>query len=172
MRKINVLRTYNLVNNKGDKLQLQQGFITEGLRDELPYCLADKGYRWRFIGTKIPMPVRSMYWFNGFEESIMLDWLKGNGWYPRTRVEMNSGKTYVYELPFHDESNKGNESPTKVQLTEEAIRRGEVSLKAAVRLLCEQGSILSAIALYRYVHSCSLVEAKHAVDNIRFDNAV
>jgi hypothetical protein len=45
------------------------------------------------------MPVRAYTWFNGFPENIMLDWLKGNGWAIRSRVEMGTGKATVYELP-------------------------------------------------------------------------
>jgi hypothetical protein len=45
------------------------------------------------------MPVRSDYWFNGFPEETMLEWLKANGWYPKTCVDMYIGKAKVYALP-------------------------------------------------------------------------
>lgn len=60
-RKIKTLKVYNLVNSQGIKLQLRLGVITEGLRIEHPAHIADKGYRWSFIGKNIPMPVRSEY---------------------------------------------------------------------------------------------------------------
>jgi hypothetical protein len=45
------------------------------------------------------MPVRSGYWFNGFPEKTMIDWLKGNGWYPQSCVLMPVGKAIVFDLP-------------------------------------------------------------------------
>ena len=158
---IDILRVYNLVDSNGTKLQLRLGRYKYS-DDYLP----DKGFRWSFVGSKIPMPVRAYTWFNGFPENIMLDWLKGNGWVLRSRVEMGTGKATVYELPFHGEPSKGNEKST-VQLTDVAVRQGESALSEAIRLLCNQGSVLSAIALYRYIYHCTLVEAKNAVDAIR-----
>ena len=96
---IKTLRVYNLVDYKGAKLQLEFGVITKGLREEHPLNNADKGYRWRFIGTKIPMPVRSGYWFNGFPEPTMLNWLKTNGWALHTCVDPITHKATVYDLP-------------------------------------------------------------------------
>lgn len=99
MRKIQVSKIYNLVNVKGTELRMEFGMITEGLRDEYPIDSKDKGFRWRFIGREIPMPVRSDYWFNGFPEETMLEWLKANGWYPKTCVDMYTGKAKVYTMP-------------------------------------------------------------------------
>ena len=141
---------------------MELGIITNGLRDEYPIDSNDKGYRWRFIGENIPMPVRSKYWFNGFTENIMLDWLKGNGWYPRVCVYMN-GTAQVYELPKADEPIKANE---EYKLSEAAIRCGEDALHHAVCMLCKAGLKLRAVALYRYIHPSSLVDAKYAVDDI------
>ena len=169
--KIRTLRCYNLLNEDGRALRLYLGRYENHAEAMMDYG-PDKGYRWMFEGGQIPMPVRSDTWFNGFPEAIMLNWLKENGWALHTTVDMHTGHAFVYELPFHDEPSKGNENPTEAyQLTDEAIRRGKVILKEAIRLLCNNGSVLSAVALYRYVHPCSLVEAKHAVDAIRFDNA-
>lgn len=98
MERVKTFRVYNLVNSKGNKLQLELG-ITDVRREDTVWSSADKGYRWRFIGKHIPMPVRSLYWFNGFPESIMLDWLKGNGWFVHTRVDTGSSYAEVYELP-------------------------------------------------------------------------
>lgn len=100
MKKTKVIRVYNLVDSKGNKVQLELGTFDPNQNDEYPLSALDKGYRWRFIGKHIPMPVRSMCWFNGFPEPIMLDWLKGNGWFVRTRVDMCSGYAEVFELPM------------------------------------------------------------------------
>ena len=58
----------------------------------------------------------------------------------------------------------GNE---KHELSESAIRRGEDALEFAIRNLCEEGCKLKAIALYRYVHPCTLGEGKAVVDAIQ-----
>lgn len=174
---IDVLIAYNLVDSNGIKLQLRLGRI-KGSEDG-PF-IRDKGYRWSFDGIKIPTPVRARTWFNGFPENVMLDWLKANGWALQSRVAMATGKTVVYELPFFDEPSKGNEDSIKeyklseeeYKLSEEAIRRGEDTLKASIRMLCDNGSVMSAIALFRYVHPCKLIDAKNAVDAIRFDNTL
>ena len=157
MRDIKVLRVYNLVNANGTKLQLWLGVLKNRLGD---VCIAnaDKGYRWCFNGNKIPMPVRSGYWFNGFEESVMLDWLKGNGWYPRSCVFMDDSRCHVYELPsFDDIPYKGNDLD---------IRAGESALIRAVRLLWEDNCRRKAVALYRYCHECTTQEADKAVREI------
>jgi hypothetical protein len=103
---IDILRVYNLVDIDGKRLQLRLGRI-RGYGDELRAHNADHGYRWSFIGTKIPMPVRNATWFNGFTEKVMLDWLKENDWALRSRVEMGTGKATVYDLP----TSKGNNIP-------------------------------------------------------------
>ena len=161
MRKIKTLRVYNLVNSKGNKLQLHLGVITEGLRDEQPLFGADKGYRWRFIGDEIPMPVRSMYWFNGFEESIMLNWLKGNGWHPRTRVEMSNGRATVYELP------KANEETAVTSADFPPLSRTEKwYFDSVIRNLVSNGNRVGAARLYRYAHGGTLKNAVDAVNVI------
>lgn len=91
MEKVRTLRVYNLVNANGNKLRLSLGFV--------PDQCGDYGWRWSFTGKNIPMPVRTRTWFIGFPESIMLSWLKGNGWYPHTRVELDSGEAKVFVLP-------------------------------------------------------------------------
>ena len=60
----------------------------------------------------------------------------------------------------------GNE---ECELSELAIRQGEDALEVAIRNLCEEGYKLKAIALYRYVHHCTLSEGKAAVDAIQFN---
>lgn len=164
MKDMEVVKVYNLVNSKGNRLQLELG--VGNLHDEeYPLDSKDNGYRWRFFGTIIPMPVRSAYWFNGFPENVMLDWLKGNGWFVQTKVNMRTGYAQVYELPKGDDNSKGNEIPAHV------IDGGEAAVKEAIKLLCDNGRPLKAVQLYRYVCKpyCSLKEAKDAVDAIRFD---
>lgn len=60
----------------------------------------------------------------------------------------------------------GNE---EYELSELAIRQGEDALEVAIRNLCKEGYKLKAIALYRYVHHCTLSEGKGAVDAIQFN---
>jgi len=160
MRHIQTLRVYNFVDSKGNKLRLNLGYI-DGPIDESPIDNYDKGYRWSFEGYKIPMPVRSGYWFNGFPESVMLDWLKGNGWALHTIVNMQIGTARVYELPNGDD--KANET---YELSALGIEQGERALHEAVIRLCESGQKIQAVCLYRYVHPCKLQEANRVVTEI------
>ena len=155
MRDIKVLRVYNLVDIKGNKLQLRLGILKSRAGE---VCITDKdtGYRWCFNGKEIPMPVRSGYWFNGFEESIMLGWLKRNGWYPHSRVDMGSEKVTVYEL-F-----KGNEPGNLAALA--SVDRS--AFDRVIRDLVGQGNRATACRLYRYVHGGTLRNANDAVNII------
>ena len=166
MRDIKVLKVYNLVDSKGNKLQLRLGILRQRI-GEVCISNADSGHRWSFMGKNIPMPVRSGYWFNGFADEIMLDWLKGNGWYPRSCVSMDDGKCHVYELPKAEECSKGNEV---YELPNYVVNAGERVLKDAIRWICSNGSKLDAVALYRYVHPCPLYAANDAVNAIRLDS--
>lgn len=163
---IDICYVYNLVDSKGTKLQLRLGRI-KGYGDELLAYHCDQGFRWSFVGSKIPMPVRAYTWFNGFPENTMLDWLKGNGWALHSRVEMSTGKATVYELPKAEEPSKGN---NEYELPLHAIHSGERALKDAVRLMYGNGDKISAISLYRYVHPSCMLAAHDAVKAIVFDN--
>lgn len=154
MEKVIILKVYNLLDSKGTKLQLRFGVID----NFSPSYHGERGYRWSFIGTHIPMPVRNGTWFNGFPEPIMLEWLQGNGWCLRSIAYVCTGEVDVFELP------NGND---EYKLSDLAILQGEDSLKTAIRILCDEGFKLKAIALYRYVHPCTLSEGKAAVDAIQ-----
>lgn len=160
MRDIKVLKVYNLVDSKGNKLQLRLG-ILKSRTGEVCIPNADMGYRWSFIGEHIPMPVRSMTWFNGFPENIMLDWLKGNGWALRSRVDMSTGKTTVYELPSYDESSKGNENPGNI--CEEFNRK---AFEDAINRYVDDHNIVMAVRLYRYAHGGTIANARDKVREI------
>lgn len=169
MRNVKVAKVYNLVDSNGNKLQLELGLLKN--RDgEICISNADAGWRWRFIGKKIPMPVRSRTWFNGFPEAIMFDWLKGNGWYPHTCVDMASGYAKVYELPNAEEPSKGNEDANKAYVIPIHVKvAGEIAFRDAIRDICNDGRKMTAICMYRYVHPCSLEDANLAVNAIQFD---
>lgn len=158
---IDILRTYNLVNSNGNKLRLYLGRI-QGSDD----YFSDRGFRWCFVGNKIPMPVRSGTWFNGFPENIMLDWLKGNGWALHTSVAMDTGVATVYELPFYDEPSKGNEKsfdPYEIPIHYEADKK---TFDELMRELVHTGQRVTAVRAYRYAHGGSLRNAHNAVKEI------
>lgn len=162
MREIKTVKVYNLVNSKGNKLRLNLGLIS-GPIDEYLIDTYDKGWRWSFEGYRIPMPVRSGYWFNGFTESVMLDWLKGNGWHLHTVVNMPIGTAVVYELP------NGNENPVECEPfgTDQYPPYSEMDKPAfedVIRELYSNGRKLTAIRLYRYAHGGLLSKAKEAVE--------
>lgn len=156
---IDICYVYNLVDSNGTKLQLRLGRI-KGYANANLVC-NDRGFRWSFVGSKIPMPVRAYTWFNGFPENIMLDWLKENGWALRSRVEMSTGKATVYELPSADEFSKGNENPGHI--CEEVNRQ---AFEDAIIRYMRDGHILMAVRLYRYAHGGTLHNASDKVRKI------
>lgn len=88
---------YGYINPNGDTLQLRLGRIKPEKRN---HDDKDTGYRWSFVGKKIPMPVWSGDWFKGHPEPIMTEWLmKHGGWAKAFMVDMVTNKTEVYELP-------------------------------------------------------------------------
>ena len=154
MEKFKVIRAYNFVNASGGKLQLNLGVVD---RKANVCCHDDRGWRWQFIGKEIPMPVRSGTLFNGFPEPIMIDWLKGNGWFLHTRVNMYSGKANVYEVPKVEEDRLA--WPIHSQLE----RR---QFDDAIRYLYENGKRSTAIRTYLYAHGGHLKDAVNAVREI------
>jgi hypothetical protein len=153
MQTIETIIVYNLVNSKGNKIKLELGSIIRP-RSEYPDDSKDAGLRWRFIGKSIPMPVRSGTWFNGFPESVMIDWLKGNGWYHYTRVNMRTGDAYVYDPP------KGNED------CDHTYEEDEQVFQKIIRELYNNSKRISAVRLCRYAHNCSFQEAYNTVTEI------
>lgn len=155
--KITTLVCFNLVNADGVKLRLYLG-RDEGYAD--CYGNPDKGFRWSFVGSKIPMPVRAYTWFNGFPENIMLDWLKGNGWVLCSRVEMITGKATIYELPKSDEASKGNETLSTNRIAYKDI------FDDVLRELVRNGKRITAVRVYRYAHGGTLQDCTNAVKEV------
>lgn len=158
MEKTKVLHAYNFVDVKGNHLQLNLCLID---RKANGCCHDDMGYRWQFIGKEIPMPVRSGTLFNGFPENVMIDWLNGNGWALRTRVDMYTGKAKVFELP------KGNEETTVTSADYLPLSPTEKHyFNSVIRELVSNGRKLGAARLYRYAHGGTLKNAVDAVNII------
>lgn len=155
MEKITTLKVYNLLDSKGNKLQLKLGYID----NFSPTYYGERGYRWSFIGTRIPMPVRNGTWFNGFPEPVMLEWLKGNGWYVQTCVDMCSGKADVFDLP------NGNDD-LNVEITFERSEADEIAFCELIRELIHNNRRVSACRLYRYANGGDLHDADKAIKEI------
>ena len=150
---MNVLKIYNLLNPNGAKLQLRLGIVNSG--DE--FCgHKDTGLRWSFVGTKIPVPIRSGTWFNGFPENIMLEWLKSNGWSVCTCVNC-----ITYNVTVYEPSQKGNESSSQKGNAPDVLIERE--LNHAMELLIEAKRPLGAERLYKHIHDCSYLEATKVV---------
>lgn len=165
MENITILRIYNLEDTNKNKLQLRLG------RDEEVFANRrkgnpDYGFRWSFIGTKIPMPVRKGTWFNGFPEYTMMMWLAEQGWHVRTVVDPVTCKADVYNVPDDDE-----EEGEAVELFDVSdiptcgIDERDI-IEEAVRVLCRCNRKLAAIKLYRILYKCGLREAKESVEEI------
>lgn len=155
MERIKPLRVYNLVNANGERLRLSLGYVID---ERGTPCNGNAGFRWSFEGKNIPMPVRSRTWFCGFPEPIMITWLKGNGWFPRTRVEMSDGSAEVFELPtLNDAPCKGNEEPKSCDTD---------AFHSVIRELVKNGKMLTAVRVYRYAHGGTLKNAKDSIMEI------
>lgn len=159
MNKVRRVAVYNLVDSNRNHLRLELGVIDDP-DDRIVSSRGssrDMGYRWCFVGTKIPMPVRSMCWFNGFPESTMLDWLKGNGWFVRSKVYVPCGYTTIYELP------KGDEDPEEIFVRQPIDKK---SFDDAICFLYNNGKRITAIRAYRYAYGGDLDSAAKAVREI------
>jgi hypothetical protein len=144
MTDINIVKIYNLVDNENNQLQLRLGELMD--RDGL--LPKDMGWRWSFVGTKIPMPVRCGTWFNGFPVNVMIDWLKSNGWTMHTCVNLFNGKVSVYDTTEEDKT---------LNVIEER------ALMNALTLLVKDGHATRASILYRCVYGGSMTEANDVV---------
>lgn len=154
MKDIEIVRVYNLVNANGDKLQLRLGILqrTNERRVVIP---EPNGWRWSFAGKKIPMPVRSRTWFNGFPKEIMIQWLNEQGWFVATEVLMTTGEAKVYELP----------EPEEEYLTTDLVK-DEEEFFDLVREMFRNGKRIEAMHLCRYVHEVGTKEACSILHNI------
>lgn len=133
---IRTIAVYNLVDLKGSQLQLRLGYVQGELLSH-----ENAGWRWSFEGTKIPMPVRSRTWFCGFPEKTMLNWLAEHGWFVRTKVDMASGRTVVYDLPDPEE-----------EYPDWQFEADKAEFNQLLADLYMNGKSLKAIHLYRYAH--------------------
>lgn len=104
MERIKPLRRYTLIDRHRNALHL---FL--GQEEGHEKMSKDKGFRWMFKGHKIPMPVRSETWFNGFPVDTMLDWLKGNGWTLYSELNLATDRLTVYKYVCVTEIGKGND---------------------------------------------------------------
>lgn len=138
MKAINIIRMYNLVNPKGNRLQLRLGILHPEDREK--FC-GDTGYRWSFLGREIPMPVRNGTWFNGFPHDTMMLWLAEHEWHVETEVDMLSGKAKVYSLP-----------EPKDEYTSEQMADDEQAFNHLIKELYESRDYKKAIQLCRYAH--------------------
>ena len=153
MEKIKPIIAYNLLNAEGKELMLQLGVVESSIR-------SNANLQWRFFGREIPMPVRSGTWFCGFPADTMLKWLNEQGWVLRSKTQIYSGYTRVYEVP-----SKGNEDvcPANTFNYREAY---EGRFEKAIRLIHEREGVVFAVRVYQYAHNCDVYEARRAVTQI------
>lgn len=154
MKNIEIIKVYNLVNANGDKLQLRYGKLM-ARANELFTSSEDMGLRWSFAGKKIPMPVRSRTWFNGFPKEIMIQWLNEQGWFVATEVLMTTGEAKAYELP----------EPEEEYLITDLVK-DEEEFFDLVREMFRNGKRIEAMHLCRYVHEVGTKEACSILHNI------
>lgn len=159
MTDVNVLKIYNFVDSDNNQLQLRFGVLVD--RDDLPP--KDMGWRWSFVGTKIPMPVRCGTWFSGFPADIMLDWLKSQGWTACACVNLITGKVIVYESQVKSKLCDVLSKLKPLDILEER------ALATALTLLVKNGNVTRACMLYRYIYGGSINDANKAIRTICHD---
>ena len=152
LKEVKIIRVYNLVNPKGKRLQLRLCILHPDDREK--FC-GDTGYRWSFLGTEIPMPVRAGTWFNGFPADTMIAWLAENGWYLATEVSMASGEVKVHGLPEPEEAYHDYQ-----------FANDQMEFNKLIKELYENGKRTNAIFLYRYAHEVGTQTAIKAVREI------
>lgn len=118
---IKLIRTILFRDPNGNDLRLTLGKIEdmEAYNRFMDFASNDdKGFRWQFVGPKIPMPIRSYEWFNGFPEDIMVPWVKSQGYEVVAITSHVTGSVYVVKgneipcapvEPAEPEAPKGNE---------------------------------------------------------------
>lgn len=152
MKAVKIIRVYNLVNSKGKRLQLRLCVLHP---DDMEKFCGDTGYRWSFLGTEIPMPVRAGTWFNGFPADTMIMWLAEQGWYLETEVDVTSGKAKVHGLPEPEEAYHDYQ-----------FANDQMEFNRVIKELCSNGKKLNALYLYRYAHEVGTRTALKAIDDI------
>ena len=95
---IKLIRTILFRDPNGNDLRLTLGKIKN--KEEYNQFMGfanndDRGFRWRFVGQKIPMPIRSYEWFNGFPEYVMVPWVKSHGYNVVACTNHITGAVYV-----------------------------------------------------------------------------
>lgn len=151
MPEVKPIKVLLLVNPNGDKIQLHFGMLkdTKDFNGD-----KDTGFRWMFTGKKIPMPVRSEEWFNGFPEATMLNWLKENGgWVVHAIWTAKTNKMTVVDLPS---------APVK---TEDSGKLG-YAINKAIQQLCVDGHKEQARELHHISTGCSYHDACLSVEEI------
>lgn len=136
---IKLIRTILFRDPNGNDLRLTLGKIKdmEAYNRFMGFASNDdKGFRWQFVGPKIPMPIRSCEWFNGFPEEVMVPWVKSQGYEVVAVTSHVTGSLYVV---------KGNEAPVTTAVdTDEAPKGNEpVSVKYVVDDGCNSYHSLS-----------------------------
>ena len=152
MREVKIIRVYNLVNPKGNRLQLRLAKLHPDDREK--FC-GDTGLRWSFLGREIPMPVRNGTWFNGFPHDTMMLWLAEHEWYVETEVDMHTGKAKAYELPEPAEEYEERQMIADEQAFYDLVRE----------LLCDN-DLDKALQIVRYAHEVGTRTAMEIIKNI------
>lgn len=143
---IKLIKTILLRDSNGNNLRLTLGKIKdmEAYNNRfMGFANNDgKGFRWRFVGPKIPMPIRSYEWFNGFPEEIMVPWVKSQGYEVVAVTSHVTGSVYVV---------KGNETPVTTAVNPDDASKSYES--APVKYVVDTGED-DGFSVYIYDNFC------------------
>lgn len=139
--KIKLIKSILFRDHNGNDLRLTLGKIEDMEaynRSMGSACNDDKGFRWRFVGVHIPMPIRSYEWFNGFPEDIMANWVKSQGYEVVAVTSHVTGSVYVVKGNA-PESSKGNELTTAIEANSAALSPAMQNYMAQIKKAMDDG---------------------------------
>lgn len=145
MENVKKIRAFYYQDNDGNKLTMFYGRLVDCTG--VGIVGTDNAQRWCFIGNKIPMPVRSGTWFQGFGFNKMNDFVESTGYKLVTTVNLIYGTVWycpIVNKPIPDMD----------------------SIKYQIEKLYNGGNKLRLICLYQTIAGCSVSEANEVVTDI------
>lgn len=150
MENIKKIRAFYYKDNQGNKLTMFYG----RLFDSAFNCISgtNNAQRWCFTGNKIPMPVRSGTWFQGFGYNEMNRFVESTGYHLVMTVNLIHGT--VWKCP-------------ELEFTPDID-----TIKHRIKRLYTGSNKLSLIRLYKEATGCNLSEANDVVTELLCNNTI
>lgn len=147
MENVKKIRAFYYQDNDGNKLTMFYGRLFDS--DLNCISSANNAQRWCFTGNKIPMPVRSGTWFQGFGYNKMNCFVESTGYHLVMTVNLIHGT--VWHCPIIEK----DRSTVDMDL-----------IKHQIRKLYNGGNQIRLARLYQTIAGCSVSEAHEVVIDI------